>query len=400
LTGRRYQCYLWLAHLVLFDSFQVSSQWCCKREIIFGEREQMRRSRLTVLSLAVFLVGALGANCASAACTQTGFYRDNINMTAAMIANGDVLNQTIDATGCNIGIFYGPGTSGTVDNTEVYGANYFGILASGDIVDSSGNATLPGATSVDVTNSAVHDIGESPFNGTQHGVAIYYRACASGSSATGTLSLNNIYLYQKGGIVANCPGTSVSVSSNAVAGNGPVNYIAQNGIQIGFGASGQVMRNTVAGHSYTGANNASSAGILVFGGCGSALTTGVQVVKNVIGGAAPGAGNDVGVWLANYDDSCAIAPDSMTNVKVINNKITNTEITNVSGNGFPKGYQAGISDSGINDKMVNNNISGIGYVPPSGPCMVPAMSGTEICPIDASLGVAAKVHANSYSFGP
>lgn len=174
------------------------------------------------------------------------------------------------------------------------GANYFGILVTGELLDSLGNATLTGATSVDVTNSLVYDIGESPLNGSQHGVAIYYRGCAAGSSATGTISNNGISAYQKGGIVVNCPGAGASVSSNTVTGVGPVNYIAQNGIQIGFGASGQVMRNKVTGHSYTGPNFASSAGILVFGGCGSALTTGVQIVKNIVGDATPANGNDMG----------------------------------------------------------------------------------------------------------
>jgi hypothetical protein len=235
--------------------------------------------------------------------------------------------------------------------------------------------------------------GENPFNGTQHGVAIYYRACATGSSATGTISGNDISLYQKGGITVNCPGAAASVSGNTVTGNGPVFYIAQNGIQIGFGASGQVTRNTVTGHSYTGTNNASSAGILVFGGCGSALTTGVQIVKNVVGDTTPTDGNDVGVWLANYDPTCSTAPSTTTNDKVINNTITNTEITNISGNGAPAGYQAGISDSGVNDKLINNDISGEGY---PNPCKVLA-TGTELCAIDSSLGITAKVHANSFN---
>ena len=191
----------------------------------------------------------------------------------------------------------------------------------------------------------------------------------------------------------NCPGAAATVSSNTVTGNGPVNYIAQNGIQIGFGASGQVMRNKVTGHSYTGTNNASSAGILIFGGCGSALTTGVQAVKNVVGGVKPADGNDVGVWLANYDPTCSTAPSTATNDKAINNTITNTELTNLSGNGAT-GYQAGISESGVNDKLINNDISGAGYSPAN--CSVSA-TPRETCSIDASLGTAAKVHANSFN---
>ncbi len=322
----------------------------------------------------------------SAACTATGYYRDGINLSAALIASGDVSDQSIDATGCNIGIFYGPGTSGTVNNVTVFGANYFGILISGDMVDSSGASVSPGATSVNVTNSVVHDIGENPFNGTQHGVALYYHAFAAGASATGTVSGNNFYNYQKGGIVVNGPGATASVSGNTVNGLGPVDFIAQNGIQVGFGAGGQVMRNTVTGNSYTGTNNASSAGILIFGGCGSPLVTGVQVVKNVVGSTTPADGNDIGVALANYDPTCSTGPSTATNIKVINNVITNYETTNVSGSGYPVPYQAGILDSGVNDKLINNAISGIGYNP---------ASGTGFFAIDTSGSTAAKVHANT-----
>jgi hypothetical protein len=155
------------------------------------------------------------------------------------------------------------------------------------------------------------------------------------------------------------------------------------------------MRNLVTGHSYTGPNSASSSGILIFGGCGDPLTTGVRIVKNVVGSSVPADGNDIGVALANYDPTCAMAPTTATNNKAINNTITNTEVTNTSGNGAPGfGYQAGVYDSGDNDKVINNDISGAGYNP-SG-CMF--MPGTETCAVDSSSGLLVKNHANS--FGP
>jgi hypothetical protein len=43
-----------------------------------------------------------------------------------------------------------------------------------------------------------------------------------------------------------------------------------------------------------------------------------------------------------------------------NNTISNDETSNVSGNGTGA-YQAGISDLGNKDNIVNNKISGIGY---------------------------------------
>ena len=140
-----------------------------------------------------------------------------------------------------------------------------------------------------------------------------------------------------------------------------------------------IMRNNVTGHSYTGPAGASSSGILIFGGCGSNLTTGVRIVKNVVGSTTPADGNDIGVALANYgpDPSCSMVPTTATNNKVINNTITNTELTNNSGN---------------NDKVINNDISGVGYDPSK--CNALAVP-RETCAVDSTPGLLVKNHANS-----
>src|SRR5205085_5907195 len=210
------------------------------------------------------------------------------------------------------------------------------------------------------------------------------------------ISGNAVYLYQKGGIVANGSNATVSIGANTVKGRGPIPYIAQNGIQISRGGAGMIMRNNVTGHSYTGPGGASSSGILIFGGCGDELITGVRIVKNVVGSSVAADGNDMGVALANYDPTCSMAPTTATNNKAINNTITNTELTNTSGQGtvVMGGYQAGVYESGNNDKVINNDISGAGY-DPNGchPFMHP-----ETCAVDSSSGLLVKNHANS--FGP
>jgi hypothetical protein len=63
----------------------------------------------------------------------------------------------------------------------------------------------------------ISDIGEKPFNGTQHGVAIYW---AFGSAATGDIQNNYIWNYQKGGIVVNGPSASSHIQQNVVVGLG------------------------------------------------------------------------------------------------------------------------------------------------------------------------------------
>lgn len=320
-----------------------------------------------------FIVLALVSTAAHAAtaCTPTGFVRDGINMTAALINPGTVTG-TVDATGCNVGVYYDEqGAGGTVKNAEIFGANYFGVLVNGDA----------GTVNVDIVGSAIHDIGEFPHNGTQHGVAIYYRGFFEVSAVTGKLSGNQIYNYQKGGIVANGMGTQVIITGNTVTGDGHVNYIAQNGIQVGYGAQASVMRNTVSDNSYIGfpGDGSASGGILVVGGPAydGPYTVNTKVNDNIL------VDNDVGVYLTNValDGS---APASQTNIKVVNNTISDDRCFNTS-------YQAGIADQGNNDKLINNAISGPGY---DGCVTIYNPAGNAI-DADASFTNNAKIHANT-----
>ncbi len=181
--------------------------------------------------VATFLVAGLGSVTAAAAgCTPTGFVRDGINLTAAQIG-GDVTGS-LDATGCNIGVYYDNNSApGNVSGADIFGANYYGVVVNGDV----------GAVSVDVTGSTVRNIGETPLNGDQHGNAIYYRAF--GGSASGTISDNTVTHYQKNGITIN-GNVSATIANNTVKGEGPVDYIAQNGIEVGYGAQVTVTENT------------------------------------------------------------------------------------------------------------------------------------------------------------
>jgi parallel beta-helix repeat protein len=305
---------------------------------------------LLTLSLGLFAAVAPSTTRATAlTCTPTGFYRDGINMTAAQI--GGNVTGSLDAGGCNIGVYYDNTTSGNVTGATIFGANYFGVVVNGDV----------GAVSDNVTGSTIHDIGETPLNGTQHGVAIYYRAF--GGTASGTISGNTLTNYQKGGITTN-GSVSATITNNTVTGQGPVDYIAQNGIQVGYGAKATVTGNTVTGNAYTGANLASSAGILVVGGpcfgTGLAYTVGLDISKNTL------TTNDVGVWLFNADASCVNAPTTKTNNSVKFNTISNDKVTNKTGDSATCGYQAGIADVGTKDLIVNNSISGFGYTPTVG----------------------------------
>jgi hypothetical protein len=312
--------------------------------------------------IAAFGVAFLPGAAIAASCTTTNFVRDGFNLTAAVVNPAGPVTGTVDATGCNIGVYYDGSVvhSGTVSGATVENANYYGIVNNG--------------ANVSVTGSTVSNIGESPFNGDQHGVGIYW---AYGSVATGTIKNNIVGPYQKGGIVVNGGGSSAAIGNNTVIGSGPVNYIAENGIQIGFGATGTISNNNVTGNEYTGTNDASSGGILIYGSPPDPFTSGVSITNNTV------INNDVGVWLSNANADGS-PPSTPTDNLVKNNKISKTDgLTNISGDNTATttcGYQAGISDDGNSDSIVNNKISGNGYVPGS-TC---TSSGTFSTAIDTS----------------
>ena len=198
--------------------------------------------------IATMAVAAVPASAMASACAPTGFIRDGIDLTAAQI-DGSV-SGVLDATGCDIGV-YNP-TS--VTNADIHGARYYGVVVNGVI-------------NVNTTGSKVHQIGEQPFNGTQHGRAILYI-----NGASGTISSNKVYDFQKNGIEvrgvtadASAPSadmTSATIVNNVVTGQGHIDYIAQNGIVVLGNASATVKRNTVSGLWYTGPADAYATGLL------------------------------------------------------------------------------------------------------------------------------------------
>jgi nitrous oxidase accessory protein NosD len=68
--------------------------------------------------------------------------------------------------------------------------------------------------------------------------------------------------YQKNGITAN-GSIAATIAGNVVTGDGPITYIAQNGIQVGFGATATVKNNTVSGNNYSPVSDV-ACGILLY----------------------------------------------------------------------------------------------------------------------------------------
>lgn len=106
-------------------------------------------------------------------------------------------------------------------------------------------------SSGDIDNVAVRNIKLAPADfGCQSGLGIFVQS-GNGKKSRVDISDSSIHDYQKGGITANEAGTEVSISGNAVTGIGPTPQIAQNGIQVAFGAKGTVSDNSVINHVYS-----------------------------------------------------------------------------------------------------------------------------------------------------
>jgi hypothetical protein len=306
---------------------------------------------------------AICPNAQAARCVPTGFVRDSINLTAALVNPTGIVSSMLDATGCHIGIYFDGGHDATLDGADVSGASHYGVLV---------NTDNYGASTVSIKRTVVHHIGDVPHGIGQYGVAISLRGYTG--TITGQIDNNQIFDYQKGGISANGRGVSVNITANVVLGDGHLTTNAQNGIQVAFGAASKDFSgNYVWGNSYSGipGDGSSSSGILIAGGPGFTscppydgpcdYVLGMLVRANTL------FANDVGVYVFNIDRDGA-APSIFTGAVVQKNVIYGDLCYN-------KAFQAGVSDVGNSDQILRNTIYGPGYLRCS--------SGTTIDILDA-----------------
>jgi len=203
-------------------------------------------------------------------CQVTGYQAGGRLLSARLVDPEETVTGTVDATGCDIGVYFSSGSTGAVADAEIYGATWYGIVGHG--------------ADLTIRDSTIHDIGSKPFDGMQYGVAILVRKGPDGTLPSATIQRNHLSRYQKGGM-ALFDG-DFQVTGNTVDGLGPVAYIAQTGIQLTAGATGTLVNNTITGHWYNG-DDWSSTGILLWS------SGGVKVTNNRL------AENQVGIYLVD-----------------------------------------------------------------------------------------------------
>jgi hypothetical protein len=185
-------------------------------------------------------------------------------------------------------IVYVNNSTSTITSLTVEGQDQGNAYADGFIGVAFNNA---GGTIDHVT---VTGIRNNPFNGVQNGVAIRANN-ADAAPRTLNVTNNTVSLYQKNGMTLSGSGLTLSVTGNTVTGAGITPAIAQNGIEVTGGATGDISGNTVSGNEYSGTGSGSdwitqtqSTGILMLGaGAGATLS------NNIVDG------NDIGIAIAS-----------------------------------------------------------------------------------------------------
>jgi hypothetical protein len=185
--------------------------------------------------------------------------------------NVNLQNLTVDWQSQNLP-GSAPGTTGCSPPDDVMGILYQN--ASGVVSDVvTRNQQLPGAA------------------GNQAGEGIFVES--SGGKSQITVQNSAVHDFQKNGITTNGAGISAQIQNNSVRGSGPNLYIAQNGIQLGYGAMGEVEGNALSDFVYSGEGyGASGSGILIVGSHGADIEE--NIVGNTQGGIATTSipGND------------------------------------------------------------------------------------------------------------
>jgi hypothetical protein len=268
---------------------------------------------------------------------------------------------------------------------------------------------VEGGAALNMTASVVENVGADPLTsagGCQGGVGIEAGYSYTNQIGHVVLDYDTVRGYQKNGITADGAGSTAFIANTTVTGAGATPYIAQNGIQISTGARGLITRSTISGNNYTGTGEASSTGVLVYGG-GSSCSGGDPqsgLVRNSGVANSTLVNNDIGVALFNLNPACNKSAATPTHDAACYNTISNSHgypggvasaDANISGLVTSTGYvgdQAGVSDTGNRDTICHNKISGAGYAPRDKASSLPNPPGPAwVRPVDI-YSFAAAIH--------
>jgi len=169
-----------------------------------------------------------------------------------------------------------------------------------------------------------------PTSGCQSGLGIFVESSSPGVS-TVTVENSSVHDFQKNGITGHEVGTTLTALSNQVRGVGPTPAIAQNGIEMAYGATGKIETNTVLDVNYTPFPD--SSGILVYDSANTTIST------NRVGNAQYG--------IAVVGDGAFPANDATISTNVVNGAFDGIDICGSTGGAVTTNNIGGSTESGI-----------------------------------------------------
>ncbi len=206
----------------------------------------------------------------------------------------------------------------------------------------------------DLSHMAVRNIRQgSGLGGCQSGLGVFVQS-ANGGSSTVTVTGSSVHDYQKGGIAGDETGTTMTMKNNAVTGDGPNSLIAQNGLQLAFGATGTIERNRVANHIYSVCSSQTNCptvatNVVIFNSAGVTIAHNTTIAAQV-GVSVQGDNNTV---QKNHVDDNVV----FDGIDLIGNNDTanDNSIFHSDGNGI---YVAGTGDT-VSGNVINEASVGI-----------------------------------------
>ena len=293
-----------------------------RRPLMATSGRAWRRARRLVLAVVVWSGGlaglALSAGAVPSAAASSCSAAGSTGLTAAVVVTSSVSGISVNATGCDIGLYVPPGTSGiTISGVTVTGANDHGIF-------------VQDASDITITGSTVEGNGVAPTSGIGDNKALMLvgtsDSTVTGNTVTGNLADGGIGVYDDGPVDVGAPkpgtaspATGDTVSQNTVSGNlggcaivvssasadnpaaGVSDVVVRGNVLTGapgkFGPRGPVVGGivvagraesnvTVTGNDVTGQG---MPGIVVHSNAPGDVVTGVSITDNTL------SGND---WLA------------------------------------------------------------------------------------------------------
>jgi nitrous oxidase accessory protein NosD len=178
-------------------------------------------------------------------------------------------------------------------------------------------------------------------SGCQEGAGIEVRGGLAEGAPLQRVSIvnNRVEAYQKTGVFVS-GAVEAEVVRNDIVGFGPVGFIGQNGIQLGFGARGRIERNRVGQNLYTGADVASTGILLIEAG------SSVVVDRNRLDD------NDIGIRVVSTSD-----------VDVVRNEVSRSTFDGIAIDGLAGAAEGNrVFKNRLSDNAIGVDVFGTGAI--------------------------------------